>query len=186
MLASSNRVSQKKSWGTPQKFIDPVKEMFGGSISLDPCSNEFSIVNAEVEYLLPEKDGLKESWNFPTIFVNPPYGLIKKHYNNSSRKHHTSIKDWIIRCASAYREHGSEVIALIPVATSTSHWKQYIFGVANSVCFLSDYRVMFLENGKTGGKGSPMACCLVYYGNREDRFKEIFKGFGAVVPVKNA
>ena len=41
---------------------------------LDPCSNRHSTVRATVEYSLPEIDGLSASWNYPTIFVNPPYG----------------------------------------------------------------------------------------------------------------
>ena len=74
MSAGRTVNAQNQSWGTPKKYVDAVKRFFGGNISLDPCSNEFSIVNAIVEYRLPNKDGLKESWNFPTIYVNPPYG----------------------------------------------------------------------------------------------------------------
>lgn len=55
-----------------------MKDFYGGSINLDPCSNEYSVVNAETEYRLPEHDGLKESWNYPNIFVNPPYGIDKE------------------------------------------------------------------------------------------------------------
>ena len=66
--------SQNKHWGTPQKYVDAVMKVFDGNIRLDPCSNEHSIVNADIEYRLPDSDGLIKSWNYPTIFVNPPYG----------------------------------------------------------------------------------------------------------------
>lgn len=59
-------------WGTPEKYVDAVKEFFGGEIDLDPCSNCYSIVKARVEYILPKNDGLKDNWNFRRIYVNPP------------------------------------------------------------------------------------------------------------------
>ena len=92
-----NTLSQE--WGTPKKYVDAVREFFHGKIDLDPCSNEYSIVHAITEYCLPFHDGLKESWNFPTIYVNPPYGINKENG--------TSIKRWLHRCAAAHRDHKS-------------------------------------------------------------------------------
>ena len=43
-----NTLSQ--SWGTPHKYVKAVRKVLGGHIHLDPCSNEYSVVNAEVEY----------------------------------------------------------------------------------------------------------------------------------------
>lgn len=165
------------SWGTPRKYVNAVREVFGGRIDLDPCSNEFSVVSADVEYRLPENDGLKESWNFPTIYVNPPYGIDKKHG--------TTIKNWLSHCAHANAEYGSEVLALVPVAANTAHWKKYVFTRASGICFLYDTRLRFLENGKDVGKGAPMACAMVYWGNRFNRFYEVFIRHGAVVNISN-
>ncbi len=170
-----NTLSQ--SWGTPHKYVDAVKEVFGGKIHLDPCSNQYSIVNAEIEYSLPKNNGLKDSWDYPTIYVNPPYGIDKGQG--------TSIKHWLARCARAYEEHGSEVIALIPVAVNTGHWKQYIFSKAKSICFLYDTRLHFLENGINSGKGAPMACAMVYWGRNAKRFYDIFISHGAVVDISD-
>ena len=99
---------------------------------------------------LPEHDGLYITWEYPTIYVNPPYG--------AGRQRGTTIKDWLRRCAHAHEKHGSEVLALIPVATNTKHWKDYVFGVADAVCFLYDTRLRFLVDGKDEGKGAPMSC----------------------------
>ena len=57
MTAGRKSVSEKKDWQTPQKYVDAVKEVFGGIIHLDPCSSQYSIVGAQVEYLLPKQDG---------------------------------------------------------------------------------------------------------------------------------
>ena len=132
-------------------------EFFGGHIDLDPCSNKYSIVHAKTEYRLPHRDGLHESWDFRTVYVNPPYGIDKERG--------TSIKTWLRRCAAAHRDFQSEVLALVPVATNTGHWKNYVFGHAAGVCFLYDTRLKFLVNGNNGGEGAPMSCAMIYWGN---------------------
>lgn len=177
MTAGRTILSQSLDWGTPPKYVNAVKACLGGVIHLDPCSNPFSIVKARVEYYLPKKDGLKESWNFPTIYVNPPYGL--------DREHGTNIRDWLRRCEEAHRVHRSEVLALVPVATNTGHWKRYVFGKATAICFLYDTRLRFLVNGADGGKGAPMSCAMIYWGEHVESFKKIFMGFGAVVDIRD-
>ena len=173
--SSSDSLSQ--NWCTPPKYADAVLEFFDGPVSLDPCSNQYSIINATTKYALPEVDGLLASWKFPTIFVNPPYGRDKKR--------NTSIKDWLYKCYQANFQHNSEVLALIPVATNTRHWKNYVFGVATSVAFLYDTRLRFLENGIDTGKGAPMSCAMVYWGSKYDHFETIFTRFGAVVDLRS-
>ena len=170
-----NTLSQE--WGTPEKYVSAIREFFGGRIEFDPCSNKYSIVHARTEYQLPKHNGLRESWNFPTIYVNPPYGIDKERG--------TSIKNWLLKCAMAHEQFKSEVLALVPVATNTGHWKNYVFGKATAVCFLYDTRLKFLVNGQNGGKGAPMSCAMIYWGKNFDRFFSIFSKFGAVVDIIN-
>ena len=177
MTAGRTINSKSRDWGTPKKYVDAVRKVFGGTIDLDPCSNEYSIVNAKTEYHLPEHDGLKESWNYHTIYINPPYGLDKEHG--------TSIKHWLYRCADAHIKYGSEVLALVPVATNTGHWKKYIWPRATAVCFLYDTRLRFLVNGQDKGKGAPMSCAMVYWGMNYDRFFEVFLEFGAITDLRH-
>lgn len=169
--------SQSQEWGTPPKYVRAVKDVFGGKIDLDPCSSEYSVVQANVEYRLPDNDGLKESWDYPTIYVNPPYGL--------DRERGTSIKHWLARCAEAHRLYDSEVIALIPVAANTGHWKNSVFGNATAICFLYDTRLKFMENGQNGGKGAPMACAAVYWGRHFQKFFDVFIEYGAVIDIRS-
>lgn len=169
-----NTISQE--WGTPEKYVQAVRAFFGNQIDLDPCSNQYSIVHAKVEYKLPAQDGLKASWNYQTIYVNPPYGIDKDRG--------TSIKHWLGRCALAHQEHQSEVLALVPVATNTGHWKNHVFGRATGVCFLYDTRLKFLVNGEDRGKGAPMSCAMIYWGTDFNRFLSIFTHFGAVIDLR--
>lgn len=172
MTAGRKINSDSQDWCTPPKYVNAVKEFFG-EIELDPCSNKSSIVKANHEYMLPENDGLKETWDYSTIYVNPPYGLDKTR--------RTSIKDWIRKCVKAHKEYESEVLALIPVAVNTRHWKEYIFSQANSICFLADTRLKFINGDHD--KGAPMACAMVYWGKDTDKFYKFFSKYGAVVNV---
>lgn len=177
MTAGRTVNSQSVNWCTPPKYVDAVRKVLGGSISLDPCSNEWSIVKADVEYRLPEHDGLKESWEFPTIYVNPPYG--------SDKERGTTIKDWLYKCAYAHKHYGSNVLALVPVATNTRHWKDFVWGQATAVCFLYDTRLRFLVEGKDEGKGAPMACAMIYWNENMETFLDVFEEFGAVVDIRS-
>jgi hypothetical protein len=175
MTAGRKIKTLSQSWGTPPKYVDAVHKVFDGKIALDPCSNEWSIVNAKTEYRLPGEDGLQASWNYPTIYVNPPYG--------SDKERHTTIKHWLCKCNSAHKCYGSEVLALIPVATNTSHWKECVWDQARAVCFLYDTRLRFLVEGKDKGKGAPMACAMVYWGKNFSTFRDVFNNFGAIVEL---
>lgn len=78
MTAGRKHISLTKDWCTPPSVVSSVRRVFGGSIALDPCSNEHSLVKADKEYLLPDHDGLVESWDYPTIYVNPPMGRTQR------------------------------------------------------------------------------------------------------------
>lgn len=175
MTAGRHIVSKSHEWGTPQKYVDAVNKVFDNQICLDPCSNKYSITNADTQYILPKQNGLVETWDFPKIYVNPPYGIDKR------RK--TKINNWLEKCAKTHQKYGSEILALIPVAPNTGHWKNNIFGKAEAICFLNDTRLKFLINGKDCGTGAPMACSMIYWGGHFKKFERVFKKYGAVVSI---
>ena len=175
MTAGRSQNSLSQDWCTPTKYVKAINDFYNNNIDLDPCSNYDSIVKSTIKYTYPYQDGLKESWNYKNIFVNPPYGRNK--YNK------TTIKDWIKKCYESSIKYNSEVLALIPVATNTSHWKEYIFKKANAICFINDTRLKFRINGNENNKGCPVACCMVYWGNNFNKFNEVFKEYGAIVKI---
>jgi len=176
VTAGRTVVGLSRDWGTPEKYVSAVRHVLGGEIDLDPCSNKHSVVRAKIEYRLPLQDGLKESWNYKRIYVNPPYG--------SDKERGTRIRDWLGRCADAHEKFSAEVLALVPVATNTGHWKKYVWGVATSVAFLHDTRLKFLVDGRPSERGAPMSCAMVYWGTRPGLFQQTFAKHGAVVDVR--
>lgn len=176
MTAGRKINTMTQNWCTPHKYVNAIKRFWNGRIGLDPCSNEHSIVGADTEFRLPYVDGLEAEWNYDTIFVNPPYGR--------DTERGTTIKDWFRKANDANKNNGSEVIMLVPVATNSSHWKEYVFGKADCICFLYDTRLRFMLDGEEYTKGAPMACCLIYYGKDSERFKRVFSEFGAVLKVR--
>ena len=164
-MAGHIESSKNIDWTTPQWVVDALKLVFtDGRIALDPCSNPHSIVKAEVEYMLSKgNDGLKDSWNAPSVYVNPPFGvcyvnvekdsvLTPKEYRRLTKgtkeytptaediafatsHRRTDIKMWLQRCTDANKDHDSEVVALIPAAVDTAHWQKNIFKTASAVCF---------------------------------------------------
>lgn len=169
MSAGRKNNAEKKDWNTPPKYITPIKHFFGGRIDLDPCSNNWSNVNANVNFIYPEHNGLKDQWFGNTVFVNPPYG----------RSDGTSLYDWGQKAIDEYK-HPKEIIFLIPVATNTKLFKDIIFKQFSAICFLSDTRLKFYNEGKEDKKGAPMACCLCYLGHRKKEFEIEFSMFGKV------
>lgn len=177
MTAGRESVSKQKNWCTPEPLVSKIHNFFNNELELDPCSNSYSLIKAKKKFYLPKIDGLKQEWNYKSIYVNPPYG------NDKNRK--TTIKNWIGKCCFSNQYFNSEVIALIPVATNTSHWKEFIYGEATSICFLYDTRLKFNIDGKQDTKGAPMSCCLVYWGKNFSKFDKIFSISGAVLNITN-
>lgn len=173
MTAGRINTSKNFHWCTPQWLAKRISAFLGG-IDLDPCGHPKSVVGARRQFLLPTADGLVEPWNARTIYVNPPYG--------ADRERGTTIRDWLSRCAEEHHS-GAEVVALVPVATNTSHWKRHVWGTAAGVCFLRDTRLKFSVGGSEDNKGAPMSCALVYWGKRLDAFSESFFDIGATVPT---
>lgn len=156
----SPTATYRDDWNTPDSVLNPVRGFFGGEVDLDPCSNATSLVRAETEYRLPDRDGLKEPW-FGGVFVNPPYGR--------------GIGPWLDRCAEAHTRWDAEVVALVPASTDTKYFQRAL-DTADAVCFWAG-RIRFV--GAPQGAMFPSA--LLYWGHHSGRFQQCLSQHGAVV-----
>lgn len=175
------------SWNTPLSVLEAVKEVFGGVIDLDPCSNDTSIVGALTSFSLPEVNALQADWaGHKNIYVNPPFGF--NYISRSApyicipaKEYRQTLKDlpehqranyanlWKKQSLSLWvgtmdrvAKTSSNIIALIPASVDTSHWQDTIFSKAQAVCFI-DGRIKFLINGLESTNSAPMPCALVLW-----------------------
>lgn len=170
MLSGMSVNTLSSEWCTPKKYKTAISDFFNNDLKLDPCSNKDSIIDAYYKWYYPQTDGLLEDWDFSTIYVNPPYGRFTQTG--------TTIKNWFDKSYTSYTKYDNEILMLVPVATNTSHWKNYVFNKCCGVCFLYDTRLKFRINGNEDNKGAPMACCFIYYGSDFNKFKKVFSEFG--------
>lgn len=165
------------AYNTPESLLVPVRKVFGGTIDLDPCSNETSTVRARVEYRLPVNDGLLDPWDGPNIFVNPPFGA--GHLGGLI----SGIEDWVRRCASVGDEPGKSVLLLCPAWTDVTWWHDIVWKRFRLACFLRG-RVEYLLKGFRPEYGPPMGSAMVLFSRQIaviERFHDEFGPLGHVV-----
>lgn len=128
-------------WVTPQHFYDKLNEEFG--FTLDAASNG---INSKCEkYFTIKEDGLKQSWEGETVWLNPPYtgrGVIEV---------------WVKK---AWKEHfnGVTTVMLLPVRTDVKYWHDYC--MKGEIRFIKG-RLKF-ENMETNNS-APFASALVIF-----------------------
>ena len=133
--------SNKNDWETPQKLFDELNEKY--HFTLDPCSNG---KNAKCEKYFTEKEnGLIQSWEGETVFVNPPYGR--------------TISEWVKKCSQESKH--AKILLLIPTRTDTKYFHQYIYRQAD-IEFLQG-RLKFEQNGKPTNS-APFPSMIVKWG----------------------
>lgn len=132
--------SKSNEWATPQCFYDRLEREF--NFTLDPCSDG---ENAKCErFFTIEDDGLSQSWEGETVFMNPPY----------SRE----IPKWIEKAYLSSLLEGATVVCLIPSRTDTRYWHDFIFPGADEIRFIKG-RLKFGD----GSNSAPFPSALVIF-----------------------
>lgn len=152
-----------QDWNTPLEVLAPLRDFL--PITLDPCSNATSIVNAAVE-IRPPQNGLDIPWyRYGHTFINMPY---------------SDQPDWLAKAESEYLEYDAGTItALIPASTETAAFRLYVFGSATAIAFWKR-RIPF-DRADGHGTGNSLPSALVYWGNEIERFAAHFARYATVV-----
>lgn len=152
--------SEKMDWRTPENVLRLVREVFGGPIGLDPCTDADNPTAAD-RFFTEADDGLVQPWgDRGGTYVNPPYGR--------------GIGAWTKKMRDVgYRDHG--VIGLIPARTDTKYWHRDII-TADAICFWRG-RIRFVG----APASAPFPSALPYWGPRVDDFARVFGEVGWVV-----
>jgi DNA (cytosine-5)-methyltransferase 1 len=166
-------------WNTPQVVIDALLRGWG-SIALDPCSNEASIVPASLRLMLPTperaaqpatrgvrlEDGLAFDWDAVgprLVYVNPPFGL----------KGDAGALPWLVKAAAA---QVAEVVLLLPARTDTAAFHEHVFGRCDALCFWQG-RLRF-----SGARDpAPFPSVFLYWGSSPEKFNAAFAPHGKVI-----
>lgn len=148
---------------TPEYALEPIRAALGGRIELDPCTEADNPTRAE-RFFTVRDDGMAQSWDAESIFVNPPYSAAKDR--------------WVERCM-AEGERGAKVVLLIPAHPDTRVF-QRVLRSAHAVVFVKG-RLKFgvkRDNGrqKAASHGSAI---LVWNCNTEP-----LEVLGTVVPLR--
>lgn len=139
-----------------------------GEIDLDPCSNPQKSVPARRHYTF-EDDGLKQEWA-GSVFINPPYSC---------------PGTWVAKLeAEYYAGRVRQAIALLPAATDTK-WQSPILERSEQVICFWKGRIKFLDKDFNPKLPARQSHILIYYGNNQERFREVFEPYGVMVGGNN-
>jgi DNA N-6-adenine-methyltransferase (Dam) len=148
--------SARGDWRTPPEIVALVRDVFGGTIDLDPCSP--AVPEQMIAATNYSGGGLDPGWT-GRVYVNPPFG---------------ALADWTAKAAREARQ-GAEIVFLLPARTDTAYWHEHV-ATAQAVCFL---------RGRLRFVGAPAACpfptALAYWGPRPWEFHRVFSPRGMVV-----
>ena len=96
-------------WSTPISFYNELNKQF--KFTLDPCCTED---NRKCDkYFTKEDDGLSQSWQGETVFMNPPYGR--------------EIVKWVKKAYEESLKPDTKIVMLLPARTDTRWFHDYIY-----------------------------------------------------------
>lgn len=164
--------SESNEWYTPSRYLTLVRRVLG-NIELDPASCEIAnrAVCAE-RIFTPETDGLLQSWEAESLFLNPPYGKTDNDSNAGI---------WAAKLISEYESKRTKQAILLVNACTSEAWFQplYLF----PICF-TDHRIKFVPPPERAKKNQPTkGNCFVYFGDNLDLFVSVFSEVGSVVSL---
>lgn len=150
--------SRTDCWNTPSHVLDSVVEFFGGSIGLDPCSDDKENPNVPCDRCFTEEDdGLTHEWDASTVFMNHPYSVSKL---------------WVPYAVEQQLRHQNEMLLLIKQDISTKWWRS----IANRPFLAYNKRLRF----GAAASAAPFQSALVYLGNRDAEFCSFFQDKGII------
>lgn len=86
---------------TPDWIVEGVRQVFGGTIDLDPCAADDPATHLATVNVTKEMDGLSMPWSGCTVYSNPPYA---------------DLKPWMTKYLDEALDWGNtQIIALVPL-----------------------------------------------------------------------
>ena len=129
-IYSLNKNQKLNELYTPPRILEKARDVFGGSIDLDPCSCPAAQKNVKAKrYFSQSQNGLNQKWA-GKVWINPPFSG-------------GELANWINAILKKWAEHeAKEIILLVPSYTETQNY-QRLLASASALCFIKG-RVKFL------------------------------------------
>jgi hypothetical protein len=183
--------SKRVDWLTPQHVLTDWVYPILGRVSLDPCGNPKSIVEADHHCYGEDQgdDGMALPWHkigSGTVFLNCTYG--ERRPKADDRPHvpklpyFHAVSAWVQKCADE-SQLGAHIVGLLPASTDRK-WFQNIVARSASFCLLAR-RLKFRlpEMGPTDSSQPGNANLIALWSSHTDkhtRFKELLVAHGYV------
>ena len=161
-------VLSSDEWYTPMEYIEAVRDLYGGTIDLDPASNDEAqkIVQATT-YYTKEDDGLNQDWDGKKVFLNPPFSQ-------------PLIQMFIHKAIETYDDSPStQIVVIVNNATDTEWFHELL---SNGPCCLTRGRIQFWRPGEHS-TANRQGQAIFYLGAHPHAFTRIFSTFGTVITL---
>lgn len=161
MTSSVHYSSKSAEHYTPPEIIRLVLDFWQtDKVELDPCSNSKTEPNFPARRVFTKEDnGLQQSWEAETLFMNPPYGR--------------EIELWIRKLVEDHElGYVKEAIALVPGRIDTK-WFYLLTGY--TACLVRG-RLKFVGNTDP----APFPSVIFYLGTDNYRFSQHFLSLGSI------
>lgn len=159
---------ESNEWYTQTIHTDAARAVMDG-IELDPasCAAANAFVRAD-RYYTQEQNGFLLDWTCLSLWLNPPYGTINGKSNMAM---------WATKLIDEHTAGRVKQAILLSMANTEALWFQPLWDYP--LCFPCP-RVMF---HRPGGKldHHNQRTCFVYFGDKPQRFVDIFQKFGPVI-----
>jgi phage N-6-adenine-methyltransferase len=161
-----NQDYDSNAWGSPKIIIEAARQVFGGTIWLDPASNEQANLRVKAKkYYTKEDDSLTKEWDAKSVFLNYPYG---------------KTTHWTSKAIDEYNAgHAKEMILLCQDDTKTKWWHK-TFKACSAICF-TNCRLEFYHPETNIESPSPFGSHVFYFGPDPDKFVEVFSQLGTAI-----
>lgn len=169
---AANFSSKTNEWYTPARYVDAVRDLYGGAIDLDPatCHQANETVQAAQIFTIEDgADALLEDWH-GRAFINPPYGTVRG----------ASLAG--LFCLKAIDEHRAgrlECCVILVNSVHSQRWQAPLYEWP--VCFV-DHRIAYVNAEGLPNENPTFSNIFVAVGDIDlGRFHELFRPFGYVM-----
>ena len=105
---TANTGNRKDTWNTPVEFVGDVVKFFGGSVDLDPCSDDADNGNVPAKKVYTEEtNGLAHEWIADSVFMNHPYSNSKEWVPYAAQQYECEMqKKWFFSLSWMFLRNG--------------------------------------------------------------------------------